>query len=96
MASDAFGPTQLAVLHAMRADKNQEVQISTLFAMVCPGQIPGTPRQNQQRLGPFLARLNRKFVRLGVPERIRPGKTRNTYKLWKSDALYIKWREKSV
>jgi hypothetical protein len=96
MASDELGSTQRAVLNLMRASKNQEVQISTLFAMVCPGQVPGTPRQNQQRLGPFLARLNRKFVRLDFPERIRPGKTRNTYKLWKSDALYIKWREKSV
>lgn len=96
MASDAFGSTQIAVLRAMRADKNNEVPISTLFAMVCPGQIPGTPRQNQQKLGPFIARLNRKFVRLEVPERIRPGKTRNTYKLWKSQAIYIKWRETSV
>ena len=96
MANEAFGPTQLAVIRAMRAGKNNEVPISTLFAMVCPGQVPGTPRQNQQKLGPFIARLNRKFVRLEVEDRIRPGKTRNTYKLWKSQAIYMKWRETSV
>ena len=96
MANEAFGPTQLAVIRVMRADKNNEVPISTLFGMVCPGQVPGTPRQNQQKLGPFIARLNRKFVRLEVEDRIRPGKTRNTYKLWKSQAIYMKWRETSV
>lgn len=93
MASEAFGPTQLKVLRAMKANPRNEIDISVLFAMVNPNSIPGTTRMQQQRLGAFVARLNRKFVRLGLSEKLRPGKTRNTYKLWPSQAAYLKWRK---
>lgn len=92
MTSDTFGSTQRKVLLAMRGNRHNELSIAQMFAMVCPGSVPGTPRYNQQRLGPFLVRINRKFQRLKVPNRIRPGKVRNTYRLWASDTAYINWR----
>lgn len=96
MSSDDFGPTQRKVILAMRQAHHNELTISQLFAYVCPASVPGTPRHNQQRLGPFLCRINRKFERLKVPNRIRPGKTKNTYRLWSSDTAYINWRKTTI
>lgn len=93
MSNEVFGPTQRKVLLTMRANARNEIEIPVLFAMVSPNGIAGTVRMQQQRLGAFIARLNRKFIRMGLSERLRPGKTRNTYKLWASDTQYRNWRE---
>ncbi len=93
---DVLGSMQLELLRAFAAARGRELPIGVLFSIIHKNAVPGDRRTTQQAIGPTLSRLNQKLIRNNVRDRIRPGRKEGTYRLWPSEAEYLRFKERKL